>query len=137
MRAEVAIRGAGPVGCVLALLLHQAGRPVVLNEKQKQGLSTLRPAFRPLALSHASRLILERAGAWQLLAPTPIETIHVSQQGGFGRTRLSAADAGVPALGYVVGYAELLERLLDRVWEIGIRIEAEAGEAPLVVHAGG
>jgi len=133
MRVEVSIQGAGPVGCVLALLLHLAGRPVVLIEKRKETPS----ALRPLALSHASRLILERAGAWQLLAPTPIETIHVSQQGGFGRTRLSAADAGVPALGYVVGYAELLERLLDRVRGIGIRIEAEASEAPLVVHAEG
>jgi 2-octaprenyl-6-methoxyphenol hydroxylase len=115
------------------LLLHRAGRPVVLIEKRKETPS----ALRPLALSHASRLILERAGAWQLLAPTPIETIHVSRQGGFGRTRLSAADAGVPALGYVVGYAELLELLLERVKEGGIRIEAEAIETPLVVHAEG
>ena len=137
MRAELAIRGAGPVGCVLALLLHQAGRPVVLNEKQKEGPSTLRPAFRPLALSHASRLILERAGIWQALAPTPIETVHVSQQGGFGRTRLCAADAGVPALGYVIGYAELLDALLKRVKESGIRIEIEMAEAALVVHAEG
>lgn len=132
-RSEISIRGAGPVGCVLALLLHQAGRPVVLSEKRKEAAS----ALRPLALSHASRLILERAGAWPLLAPTPIETIHVSQQGGFGRTRLSAADAGVPALGYVIGYAELLARLLERVDESGIRIVDQATEAPLVVHAEG
>jgi 2-octaprenyl-6-methoxyphenol hydroxylase len=133
MPAEVAIRGAGPVGCVLALLLQQAGRPVVLNEQRKATPT----GFRPLALSHASRLILERAGVWQALAPTPIETVHVSQQGGFGRTRLCAADAGVPALGYVIGYAELLDALLKTVKESGIRVEFEIAEAALVVHAEG
>ncbi len=130
---EVAIRGAGPVGCVLALLLHHAGRRVVLEGEQKQPRSVL----RPIALSHASRLILERADVWQSISPTPIETVHVSQQGGFGRTRLGAADAGVPALGYVIGYAELVEALRTRAAQSGIRIEAEAPEAPLVVHAEG
>ena len=93
--------------------------------------------LRPIALSHASRLILERVGAWRALAPTPIETIHVSQQGGFGRARLSAADAGVPALGYVLEYGDLLGALLDQVRESGIQIELETGDALLVVHAEG
>jgi len=31
----------------------------------------------------------------------------VSQRGGFGRTLLSASEAGIPALGYTVGYGEL------------------------------
>ena len=71
---------------------------------------TAEPAPRrsgPIALSYASRLILERIGAWSALAVTPIDTIHVSQHGAFGRTMLGAVDAGVPALGYVVEYAEL------------------------------
>ena len=38
---------------------------------------------------------------------TPIETIHVSQRGGYGRTLLTAAEAGLPALGYVVRYGNL------------------------------
>ncbi len=108
--ADVAIQGAGPVGCTLALLLQRQGRSVVLVRPRKEAPAA--PAFRPIALSHASRLILERAGAWGRLSPTPITAIHVSQQGGFGRTRMSAADAGVPALGYVVDYAALLEALL-------------------------
>ena len=132
-RAEVAIYGAGPVGCALSLLLHRQGNAVVLVQKQK----AVPAALRPIALSHASRLILERAGAWAALAPTAIETIHVSQQGAFGRTRLSAADAGVPALGYVVDYQSLLESLLHQVTLDGIRIESEAGEVALAVHAEG
>jgi 2-octaprenyl-6-methoxyphenol hydroxylase len=63
---------------------------------------------RPIALSHGSRLILERLGLWERLAPvTPIERIHVSQRGGFGRVELKASEARLPALGYVVDYGQL------------------------------
>jgi 2-octaprenyl-6-methoxyphenol hydroxylase len=134
MPGDIAIRGAGPVGCALALLLHAAGRKVVVVEgKTPAGKAPL----RPIALSHASRLILERAGAWRALQPTAIDTIHVSRQGAFGRTVLDAADAGVPALGYVVDYASLLRCLHSRLETSGIRIETEATDALLVVHAEG
>ena len=134
MPAEISVRGAGPVGCVLALLLHGAGKSVSLVEKKTlPGTAPL----RPIALSHASRLILERIGAWRALEATPIDTIHISQQGAFGRTCLTAADAGVPALGYVVQYEILLNVLLNRAKKKRIPVEPEAGEALLVVHAEG
>jgi 2-octaprenyl-6-methoxyphenol hydroxylase len=93
---DVLVRGAGPVGCALALALRHSRHKVALL-----GDTSPRADFRPLALSYASRLILERLGAWSDLAVTPIATIHVSQQEGFGRTLLAAADAGVPALGFM------------------------------------
>jgi 2-octaprenyl-6-methoxyphenol hydroxylase len=133
MAAEVAILGAGPVGCVLSLLLRKEEHSVVLIQKQNAAAD----AFRPIVLSHASRLILERAGAWQTLAPTAIERIHVSQQGGFGRTELLAVDAGVPALGYVIDYRELMAALRRRLSEAGIRVAEEPGERALTVHAEG
>jgi len=133
MRHEVSIRGAGPVGCALALLLQRQGRSTVLVRPRKDTSA----AFRPIALSHASRLILERAGAWAGLAPTPIDSIHVSQQHGFGRTRMSAADAGVPALGYVLDYGALLDALLALVIERRIPVEDAPAEARLAVHAEG
>ena len=122
MRAEVAIRGAGPVGCVLALALHASGKPVALHGKSPSVEDSARSALRPIALSHASRLILERVGAWRDLPVTPIETVHVSRQGGFGRARLGAADAGVPALGYVVDYGALQQRLFSEAGLAGIPI---------------
>lgn len=137
MRAEVAIRGAGPVGCVFALAAHASGKSVVLQGRPPSAENSTPVPLRPIALSHASRLILERVGAWRGLAATPIETIHVSRQGGFGRVSLAAAEAGVPALGYVTDYAALLKRLSSRVEASGIRIESEPEEAPLVVHAEG
>lgn len=104
--ADVFVRGAGPVGCAAALALRDAGFKVRVLQA-----SVAQPGFRPIALSQASRLILERLGAWQGLHATPIESIEVSQAGGFGRTRFDAADAGVPALGYVTDYGVLTEKL--------------------------
>jgi 2-octaprenyl-6-methoxyphenol hydroxylase len=106
---EILVRGAGPVGCVAALLLQRAGRRVALLASDAPA-----SAFRPIVLSYASRLILERVGIWPSLAPTAIETIHVSQAERFGRTVFSAADAGVPALGYVLEYAVLLQACAQR-----------------------
>ena len=100
--ADILIRGAGPVGCVAALALRDAGFKVAIADSPAPP-----PGFRPIALSHASRLILERLGAWDGLEATPIGAIEVSQSGGFGRTRFDAADAGVPALGYVTEYSRL------------------------------
>ncbi len=133
MRPEIAILGAGPVGCVLALLLQDEGGSVALV--QEPGASSF--PFRPIALSYASRLILERVGAWEGLAPTPIERIHVSQQGSFGRAELRAADAGVPALGFVLDYGALLRKLRALVEERRIPVERPSVGALLTVHAEG
>lgn len=131
---DVAVIGAGPVGCALALDLHRCGRPVVLCGSPKRGDDA---PFRPIALSHATRLILERLDAWDALRPTPINTIHVSQAGAFGRTRISSDDAGVPALGYVLGYGELMAALSALVAQRRIPVVREAPAAALAVHAEG
>jgi len=128
-RVDVLIRGAGPVGCALALALAPSGLRIALLEQ-----FPLKPGFRPLALSYASRLILERIGAWQDIGVTRIDRILVSQSEAFGRTRLDAGDAGVPALGYVTGYRELVEALRARLAAL---ITREAPVARFVVHAEG
>src|SRR6185503_2397973 len=132
MRAQgidVLIRGAGPVGCALAAALQGSGLKVGVL-----GRTGATASFRPIALSYASRLILERLGAWKGLAVTPIETIHVSQQQGFGRTVMDAADAGVPALGYVAEYSDLLSLLQRRCDGLFV---AQESAARCVVHAEG
>jgi len=126
---DVLIRGAGPVGCALALGLRNSGLRIAI-----QGSIPSRAAFRPIALSYASRLILERLGVWARIPATAIETIHVSQQGGFGRMRMDAADAGVPALGYVTEYATLLAALQSECQSLSTENDAPAR---CVVHAEG
>ena len=130
MGADVLIRGRGPVGCVLALALRDSGLRVAMPRQ-----SAPPPApFRPIALSYASRLILERVGAWEGLDATPIETVLVSQQNGFGRTRLDARDAGVPALGYVADYGALASLLRTRTEDVA---QTADDDARCVVHAEG
>ena len=126
---DVLVYGAGPVGCSAALALRRAGLSVALVDPRPSA-----PAFRPLALSYASRLILERLGVWQRLAVTPIEHIVVSQAGRYGRTRLDAADAGVPALGYQTEYAALVGALRSALGDV---LMAEAPAAKCIVHAEG
>ena len=133
---DVAIAGGGPVGCALALALSDSAVPVARISDEAAA------ADRPIALSYGSRLILERLAAWSPLASTAIQTIHVSQQG-FGRTVMRCADYGLPALGYVTSYSELVARLAARTpaisgnlksWEhsgdgIVLRLSAGGGEA--------
>jgi 2-octaprenyl-6-methoxyphenol hydroxylase len=126
---DVLIRGAGPVGCVAALAMRSCGKSVRLLSEKAHTIG-----FRPIVLSYASRLILERLGVWQALAPTPIDRIHVSQSGRFGRTVFDAHDAGVPALGYVLEYSELARTLRSAVQDCLVQEEAEAR---CVVHAEG
>lgn len=107
---DLVIVGAGPVGATLALTLRESGFDVVLLDARPAG-DTLR-GDRTLALSHGSRLVLERVGVWPRLAEaggavTPITTIEISQAGHFGRTVLRADEQGLPALGYVVRYRDL------------------------------
>ena len=124
---DVVVRGAGPVGCAAALALRANGLSVALvGEAPKRD-------FRPVALSDSSRLILERLGVWSAVEATPIRTIRVSQAGAFGRTTLEAADAGVPALGYVTEYAALA----DSLYRAAVELLTASTDARCTVHAEG
>ena len=131
---DVAILGAGPAGCALALALRGSGLRIALVGRTRDGASQ---AVRPIALSHASRLMLERIGAWEGLATTAIEQIHVSQSGAFGRTRISRDDLGLPALGYVAGYAEIARHLAACAGAEALVSTEVAPPARLTVHAEG
>jgi len=165
----ISIVGGGMVGASLALALQthaqQRGWQLQLIEAQPPGSAGAQPSYdaRSTALSHGSRLLLERLGVWSALAQRvePIEHIHVSDRGHPGVTRLSAQCEGVPALGYVVENAVLGEALLGGLdhsvvsWQAPARVtritaaeqgyqlalEAEQGEAhqraDLVVIADG
>jgi 2-octaprenyl-6-methoxyphenol hydroxylase len=103
---DIVIAGGGPVGAAVAIALQGSGLAVVVLEARPDAGGS--SDVRTLAMSYGSRLILERLGIWrQIESVTPIESIHVSQRGGFGRTLLSAQEADLPALGYVVRYAGL------------------------------
>lgn len=103
---DIVIIGGGPVGAAAALALEGSGLGSIVLESRERTEGVGRE--RPLALAWGSRLLLERLGIWGMIdAPSLISRIRVSQRGSFGQAGMSAADAGLPALGYVVDYTRL------------------------------
>ena len=132
-RHDLAIVGAGPVGMTLALALKDAGLDIVLVDARPRGAARQDP--RVLALSHGTRLTLERLGIWPHLQATPIETIHVSHQGGLGRSLLQAAEYGLPALGYVAAAGDLATALDNALATAGIPVRDNASVSGLAAGA--
>jgi 2-octaprenyl-6-methoxyphenol hydroxylase len=125
---DVAIAGGGPVGSALALALSASAVSVARIADDAEA------ANRPIALSYGSRLILERLNAWSSVTSSAIQNIHVSQQG-FGRTVMRCSDYGLPALGYVVAYSELVARLAARTAAVsGVLKSCEAADDDITLQ---
>ena len=129
---DIVVAGGGLIGTALALSLRDSGFKIALLEAQPRA-AVVHDA-RTIALAYGSRLILERLGVWPDISATPIVRILVSQASSFGRTRLDAADAGVPALGYVTQYADLVAALRA---PLGDLLLGDAPQARCIVHAEG
>ncbi|CAG9190234.1 2-octaprenyl-6-methoxyphenol hydroxylase [Paraburkholderia tropica] len=108
---DVIIVGAGPVGLALAGWLARRSATsqlsVALIDAREPEDSAGDP--RAIAVSQGSRTLLQ-ALAWPQDA-TPIERIHVSQRGHFGRTLIDRHDYALPALGYVARYGAIVQSL--------------------------
>jgi len=120
---DILIIGAGPVGMTLHRALAAGGRQSLLVDRRPPAALQADP--RALALSHGARELLETLGAWPAKAATPIETIHISQRGGFGRTLIDRAEHNLPALGYVVRYRDLAGALAAGVAPEALLADAE------------
>ena len=139
---DLLIVGAGPVGLALALALKDAGLDIVLADARAREAVTKDP--RDLALAHGTRLTLQRLGVWNTLPRTAIEHIHISHQGGLGRTLIDAAEHGLPALGYVASAGALAAALREAVDAAGIPVFDEteitnlaAGEEDVIASLAG
>ena len=136
-RIDIAVIGAGPVG--LALALHAAR---VLPQARISLFDRRDPAQdvsgdpRTLALSLGSVQLLQRLDAWPEAAAQPIREVHVSQLPptlpallplGLPEVRIRAAEEGVPMLGAVLRYGQLVAPL-QQAW-----VEA-ARQAPQRLH---
>lgn len=106
------IVGAGLVGLTAALLLQQQGKRVCLIE---QAAPHGRADTRGIVLSPSSQRLYQQLGLWQEILPhtTPIEAVHISQAGCWGRVVLTATQhhAGRP-LGYTL-QAGMLKQVLQ------------------------
>ena len=93
------------VGASLACALGNQDLRIAIIEAHNARLDT--PASyddRAIALSYGTAQIFRTLGCWQQLLAhvTPIKTIHVSDKGHVGITRLTHQEENVDALGYVI-----------------------------------
>jgi 2-octaprenyl-6-methoxyphenol hydroxylase len=102
-QVDILIIGGGLIGATLLLALAGKGyRVLLVDAKPFNQKMDARFDARTLALSPASVRILQMLKMWSLLEKeaTPIQTIYVSEQHGFGGARLQAKKN--EALGYIV-----------------------------------
>ena len=106
MNVDIAIVGAGPAGLCFARSLAGSGLSVAIVERQPQ-TAVADPAFdgREIALTHASRTILQRLGLWQRFDPDDVSDLRDAKVIDGDRRdglRVSAADGGSGQLGWLV-----------------------------------
>ncbi|NGP54061.1 2-octaprenyl-6-methoxyphenyl hydroxylase [Thioalkalivibrio sp. XN8] len=120
---DIVIAGGGMVGASLGAALASLPLRVLVVEATPPA-DAAQPSYddRATAISESSRRILQGIGCWDALAPAaaPIRSIHVSERGAFGVTRLRAAEHGLASFGCVVENRALGEVL----WQ---RLQAEPG----------
>lgn len=116
---DIVIAGGGMVGASLAVALSGLQLKVALIEASPVQL-TQQPGYddRAIALSYGSSQILKGMGVWKDVAEAanPIDSIHVSDRGHFGATRLNAKQQKVPALGYLIqaqAYGQVVNKFLE------------------------
>ena len=112
-QVDIAIAGGGPVGLAIAGMLISRGidaNKIALIDAKSLSVAAEDP--RSVALSYGSRQLLEQIHGWPTTA-TPIQEIHISRRGSFGRTLIEAAEYKLPALGYVCRYGDVVSALAD------------------------
>jgi len=119
---DIVIIGGGLVGASLACALAEQPLRIAVIEAVPFN-SDSQPSYndRTVALGYGSRKIFEGIGVWsevEALGATAIETIHVSDKGHVGKTRLDCASEGLDALGYVVETRLLGKALGERLSQL-------------------
>lgn len=115
---DLTIVGGGLVGMSLALALADQPLRIAMIEALPAKVQTAYDYdARPIALSLSSQRIFSALGVWEPIAhlAQPIQTVHISDKGHFGMTRIHAKQQQVPALGYVIEMPQLISVLLEEV----------------------
>lgn len=126
---DLLIAGGGLAGNCLALALQDSGLRLAVIEAQTRAQQQTSPAGdRALALSAGTVTMLEDLAIWQGIrqSATAIKEIHISDQGHFGKTRLSASHEHVEALGYVITARDLEGHVAELVNEANIELISPA-----------
>jgi len=122
---DIVIVGGGLAGNCLAFMLKNTGVRIAIVEAATREQLYVSPAGdRALALAAGTVQILDALGLWQGInkTATAIKQIHISDQGHFGKTRLSAQKEHVEALGYVISARDIETHIANLVSESTIEL---------------
>ncbi|NLW96617.1 5-demethoxyubiquinol-8 5-hydroxylase UbiM [Luteimonas wenzhouensis] len=142
MDVDVAIVGAGPAGLCFARSLEGSGLSLAVLERQPLD-AIAQPAFdgREIALTHASRAILERLGLWQRFDPDEVSVLRdarVSNGEAVCGLQISADDGRSGQLGWLVPNHLIRQAAYDLVAaQPGVQLLAGRGVAGVAREAGG
>lgn len=132
---DVLIIGGGLIGALLSHALANSKYKTLLIDSNPFSMK-LEDGFdsRSLALSPASIRILTMLDIWSALLPfaAPINTIHVSEQGRFGTTRINQKNS--EALGYVVEMQHLYRAIMPCIETQSILAPAEVIKIDEINH---
>ena len=133
MAPRLRIVGSGPVALACALFAMRQGFAAADIDLVTD------PAPVPEAVGR--RVLAVSLGSWQLLSriasmprAEPIGTVDVTVLGHPGRTRMSASELGVSALGHVLRYADLLDALRHACDAAGLMGERGSARAVALTH---
>jgi len=120
--SQVAVVGGGLVGVTAALALARQGYRITLIDRQHPQLvkGTLGLDIRNVALSPASRALLEDVDIWSKVESAPYRRMCVWEQWGNGQVEFDAADLGRTELGWVVE----MSALLCAGWDVAEALES-------------
>lgn len=117
---DLIIIGGGLAGASLACALKDTSLKIAVVEAFELNTDS-QPCYddRTVALSYGSRCIFDAMGVWSSLAPfaEAINTIHISDRGHFGVSRLTREQEGVEALGYVLENRSIGQQLYAAIKE--------------------
>ena len=116
---DIVIVGGGLAGASLAVaLVNTAYRVAVIEAIELK--SNAQPSYdeRTIALTYSAKHIFSQLGIWDDSIENEacaLKSIHISNKGHFGKTRLDHKDAGTEALGYVIPTRALGQALTHKL----------------------
>jgi 2-polyprenylphenol 6-hydroxylase len=124
IQVDIIIVGAGVVGASFAAILKDSGISCALVEaeptsKNKDSQTKIDPYIDPraLALTQASKNILQSIGAWDEIPQDRIghfRKMHVWDENGLGEVNFNSADVSEPIMGYIVEQ-KVVESALEKI----------------------
>ncbi|MCZ6709339.1 MAG: FAD-dependent monooxygenase [Gammaproteobacteria bacterium] len=136
--AEIVVVGGGLVGSLIALGIAQTQREVTLIDRSRPQIrhGTLGMDIRNVAVSPASRELLEQVGVWADLHPAPYNAMQVWEERGTRAIEFRAREVGRDELGWIVQSSEVLCALWDALSQMS-NVTLETGAAVEEVSVGG